>query len=49
MPADTPDVARSNVTAPEVKDCVILEEEFAVIVVTGVCDEIAVVLPYAST
>jgi hypothetical protein len=37
------------VTAPEVKDCVILEEEFAVIDVTGVCDEIVVVLPYAST
>ena len=49
MPADTPDVARSIATAPEVKDCVILVFEFEVNDVTGVCDDIAVVLPYAST
>ena len=49
VPADTPDVARSIATAPEVKDCVILEEEFEVNDVTGVSDEIVVVLPYAST
>jgi ABC-type branched-subunit amino acid transport system ATPase component len=49
VPADTPDVARSIATAPDVVDCVILEIEFEVNVVTGVCDEIVVVLPYAST